>query len=68
MTSLKRVPLAALVLVFLHTLGPTCPLLVAFGRGGGRNLLRTSTLTSDHTAEHVSTSAQGHNGSMFLRM
>ena len=39
----------------------------AFGRGGGRNLLRTSTLILDHTAEHVSTSAQGHNGSMFLR-
>ena len=32
------------------------------------NLLHTSTLILDHTAEHVSTSAQGHNGSMFLRM
>ena len=30
--------------------------------------VRTSTLTLDPTAEHVSTSAQGHNGSMFLRM
>ena len=35
--------------------------------GGGRNLLRTSTLIFDHTAEHASTLAQGHNGSTSLR-
>ena len=50
---------------------PDCPgysFPAYLGRGGGRNHLRTSTLTLDPTAEHVSTSAQGHNGSMFLRM
>ena len=67
-TALRRVLLAALGIAFQHTLAPICPLWAAFGRGGGRNRLRTSTLTLDPTAEHVSTSAQGHNGSMFLRM
>ena len=62
-TALRRVLLAARIPWL-----PICPLRAAFGRGGGRNRLCTSTLTLDPTAEHVSTSAQGHNGSMFLRM
>ena len=64
----ERELLPALVIAFRHTLAPICPLRAVFGRGGGRNHLRNSTPTLDPTAEHVSTSAQGHNGSMFLRM
>ena len=67
-TVLRRAPQAALVIAFQRTWDPICPLGAVSGRGGGRHHLRTSTLTLDHTAEHVSTSSQGHNGSMFLKM